>query len=185
MEKKDKTKISFKELLTKKQFYLIAVFFAAVLALLVYTFFSPNYYKREEPVSFIVPQGASVNFVINELYKNGIIPSKFKMKAAAYLYGAHKNFKAGRYEIPNGLSYLELAELFKKGAPAEEVLVTFQEGITIRDMAGILKHKFGTDSSAFVKLAFDKEFTAKKGLDAVNLEGYMLPDSYYFFEDAT
>lgn len=184
MEKKDKTKISFKELLTKKQFYLIAVFFAAVLALLVYTFFSPNYYKREEPVSFIVPQGASVNFVINELYKNGIIPSKFNMKAAAYLYGAHKNFKAGRYEIPNGLSYLELAELFKKGAPAEEVLVTFQEGITIRDMAGILKHKFGTDSSAFVKLAFDKEFTAKKGINAVNLEGYMLPDSYYFFEDS-
>ncbi len=185
METKESKKIAFKDLLTKKQYIIIAAVFVALLAALVYIFFTPNNYKREEPVVFIVQKGASVNHVIDDLYKNGVIPNKTNMKIASYIYGSHRAFKAGRYEIPNGLSYLGLVELFTKGAPAKETLVTLQEGITIKEMAGILKHDLGIDSAVFVKLAMNKEMAGKKGIDAVNLEGYLLPDSYYFYADAT
>ncbi|MGE5363183.1 MAG: hypothetical protein ACM3SM_03550, partial [Bacteroidota bacterium] len=53
-------KVKIGSLLSRKQFILVAAVFAAVLALLIYTFFTPNYYSHAAPLRFEISQGMSL-----------------------------------------------------------------------------------------------------------------------------
>ena len=106
-----------KQIITRNELLIVASFFAFVLALLLFTFFSPNHYKQAEPVEIDIPLGSTLTQVVDTLYSREIIPSKVNMKIIAYLYGAEKKVRAGRYNIPNGLSYSKLIELLIEGSP--------------------------------------------------------------------
>jgi UPF0755 protein len=69
-------------------------------------------------------------------------------------------------------------------------LVTVPEGFTLKQIAGVMARRLGTDSIRFVKLAHDTDFikrlSTKYGFPPPpSLEGYLFPDSYKFsyFED--
>lgn len=175
-------KIRFSQLLTRREFLAVFFVFAGVLAILVYTFFSPNYYTRPAPIRFEIYQGESFSQVIDSLYAYGIIPGKKNMRIAGIVYAADKRIKAGRYKIPNGLSYVSLLELLIKGEREVPALVTFQEGITIRQFAHILQKKVHADSAEVMRLCTDTSFISSLGLKANSLEGYLLPESYYIYD---
>jgi len=101
--------------LSKKEFLLIFFFFAAVLALLYYTFFTANYYKGKSPKRFEIVHGEPLGSIADSLESHGLVPSSSNFSIAAFLYGAERTMRAGRYYIPNGLSYLELVEFFMHG----------------------------------------------------------------------
>ncbi|MFH1197350.1 MAG: hypothetical protein V1720_16750 [bacterium] len=103
------------KLLSKNQFRFVVAFFVFILAMLVFIFFSPNYYPYKSPIDFEIKPGTTFSQVIDSLFVKKIIPSKTSMKIAAFLYGADKKIKAGYYSIPNGLSYVQLVELFING----------------------------------------------------------------------
>lgn len=176
-------KRSIKSLISKRDIIIATLAFLALLAFFYFIFFTANYYEGAGPLKFTVNRGAALNEVIDSLYEKKIIPDKLNMKISAFIYGADKKIKAGRYEIPNGLSYLELVELLVKGSPEEAILTTFNEGITLQAMGRIVKNKLGLDSAAFVNISNDREFIRELGLNIPSLEGYLLPDSYYFFKD--
>ena len=180
-----KDKIDIKNFFSQKEVIIIVSFFAFVLALLLFTFFSPNYYDETEPVKVEIEKGETLSNVIDTLYNKDIIPSKFNMKIAALIYGADRKIKAGRYSIPNGLSYLQLIELLINGSPVQQVSVTIPEGIWQFELAGLLKEKLGIDSAKVMALSQSKSFIASLGLDVNNLEGYLLPDTYYFYPNST
>lgn len=164
---------------------IIIAFFVFVLALLIFTFFSPNYYKAEEPIVIEVKKGVTLTHIVDTLYNHGVIPSKTNMKIAAFLYGAERKLKAGRYNIPNGLSYLKLVELLINGSPVSEKLITIGEGIWQKDLAKILKEKMGIDSAKVMELSKSRSFLNALNIEANNLEGYLLPDTYYFYSNST
>ncbi|MEN3037755.1 MAG: endolytic transglycosylase MltG [Candidatus Kryptonium sp.] len=60
------------------------------------------------------------------------------------------------------------------------VNVTIPEGLTARRIAGLLKAKIGIDSAKFIKLVNDPNFAKQLGINANNLEGYLMPDTYIF-----
>lgn len=176
------------EIKTSKKFseneiYLVAGFFGFVLGFLIITFFTPNYYSKSQPVEIHVEEGATLTQIIDSLYTKEVIPNKFNMKVAAFLYGAERKIKAGKYEIPNGLSYLELVELLVNGSPIPQKLVTIPEGIWQPKLAEILQRDLGIDSTEFMRLSYDKRFLRTLGINSNSLEGYLLPDTYYFFKD--
>lgn len=176
---------SIKSLLSRREVIFIVIFFFFVLGLLVFTFFFPNYYDLQEPVKIEVRKGQTLSQISDSLYEKKIIPSRINMKIAAIIYGAERKLKAGRYNIPNGLSYLQLVELLIEGAPDAEVLVTIGEGIWQKDLAQLLKEKLDVDSSKIMELSKSRSFLNSLGIDADNLEGYLLPDSYYFYTHST
>jgi UPF0755 protein len=167
--------------ISRKETIYIVLFFFFVLALLIFTFFFPNYYKIQKPVTLEVKKGQTLSQVVDSLYSKEIIPNKTNMKIAAILYGAERKVKAGRYNIPNGLSYLQLVELLIEGSPDPEVLITLGEGIWQTDLAKLLKENFGIDSSKVMELSKSRSFLNALGINADNLEGYLLPDTYYFY----
>ncbi|MFA5805537.1 MAG: endolytic transglycosylase MltG [Melioribacteraceae bacterium] len=180
-----KQKISTKRILLRTQFYIVALFFVFVFAILLFTFYSPNYYEHESPYRVDIKRGESLTNVIDTLYEHKIIPSKFKMKIISFVYGAEKNVKAGRYDIPNGLSYVKLVELLVNGSPTEQVSVTLPEGIWQSEIAQILKEKLNIDSSRVIGLSTSRSFINSLDLNTKSLEGYLLPETYYFYPNST
>jgi UPF0755 protein len=165
------------------EIYLVAAFFGFILGFLIITFFTPNYYSRTAPVELTVEEGSSLTEVIDSLCKYEVIPSRFNMKIAAFLYGAERKIKAGKYNIPNGLSYLQLVDLLVDGSPVAQKLVTIPEGVWQNKLAGILQRNLNVDSTEFMDLSYDQSFLRNLGIKSVSLEGYLLPDSYYFLSD--
>ena len=179
-----KNKVSFKDLLTKKQYIIVLVFFIAVLSVLYYTFFTPNYFGRDS-FRLDIKKGTTLNEVIDTLFSEGIIPGKRNMKIAAFLLGAERNIKAGRYLIPNGISYVSLVEMFKEGKFEIPVYVNVYDGISDKALAHILKEKLLIDSTIIMNLCNDQNFIDSLGLNVKSLIGYLLPGDYYFYKDAT
>lgn len=171
--------------LSRKDLYILAGAFGFFLGLLIFTFYFPNYYEGESPVRIEIKPGSSLNAVIEELYNKGIIPSKTNMKIAAMISGSEKNVKAGTYEIPNGISYLKLLDILTKGQPLPQKLVTIQEGIWQEKLAALLEEQIGISSARFMKLSKDKKFIKSLGLNVNYLEGYLLPETYYFYLGST
>jgi len=171
--------------ISRDESYFVIAFFIFVFSLLVFIFYGPNYNSSSSSVDFVVPQGASFGVIVDDLYEKEIIPSKFNMKVAAFLFGVEKDIKAGHYEIPNGMSYLSLLSLLNKGAPKEQKLVTIQEGIWQKDLAELLSEEFGISSKEILALSKNKDFIKELGLNASDLEGYLLPNTYYFYKGST
>jgi UPF0755 protein len=169
----------------RKDVIIIASFFAFFLALLVFTFFSPNHFDETKPVIIDIPKGATLSQIIDSLYERKVIPSKTNMKIASYIYGADKKIKAGRYYIPSDLNYFRLIDLLTGKLNNGQIPVTIPEGIWQFDLASILKEKLGIDSSRVVELSRSKSFIYSLGLNTNNLEGYLLPETYYFYPHAT
>ncbi len=171
--------------LNKNDILLIAAFFGLLFGWLIYFFFGPNYYGGTSPKVLTVKKGANFEEVIDSLYADRIIPNKFGMRVSAFIYGAEKQIKAGKYLIPNGLSYMDILDLLIKGVPAKQKLVTIPEGIWQKDLASLLHKQLGLDSAKIMRLSRDKKFLRSLGIRANNLQGYLLPDTYYFFLNMT
>ncbi len=177
-----KMKKSLKNMFTRKEFLIILIFFFAVLGWLYYIFFTPNYYKGNSPVTVEIEKGESLDQITNKLYKRGIIPNETSLKIAAFIYGAEKKIRAGRYKIPNGLSYLDLIELFLYGKADFLVDVKLYDGSRLRSMAAALKINALIDSASFVNECSDRSFIDSLGLDYPTIEGYLLPQQYSLYE---
>ncbi len=170
-----------KKLFSKNELYIVIAFFCVVLFILLMTFFSPNYYKSSEPIELDVKHGETFSNVIDSMYAKGIIPSKTNMKIVVFIYGAEKKVKAGRYAIKNGLNYIKLVESLTNGPSEEQILVTIPEGIWQAELAKILHKDLGADSLKILELSKSRSFINSLGIDEFNLEGYLLPESYYFY----
>ncbi len=173
-----------KSLLSRNEVYIVISFFGFILGLLIFTFFTPNYYKELAPVEVDIPKGITLSQVADSLFEKKIIPSRTNMKIAAFLYGAERKIKAGRYKIPNGMSYVQLIEMLLEGKPEEQILVTIPEGIWQKDLAKLLHENLGIDSTKLMQLSFDKEYLKYLGIHSDKLEGYLLPETYYFYKNS-
>lgn len=175
-------KTGFRQFLSKKEYVIILLFFLTALALLYYTFFTPNYYQQASPLLFEVRRGQPLNSIIENMYQQGIIHSKFNMKVAAFLYGAERKIRAGRYYIPNGQSYLDLLDTFLYGNADFLREVKIFDGSSLEWIASKLRIDASIDSAAFVTMIKDKSYLRKLGVNIFSLNGYLLPDKYYFYQ---
>ncbi|MBN1299640.1 MAG: endolytic transglycosylase MltG [Melioribacteraceae bacterium] len=176
----DKTSLK----LTRNDAYLISGVFGFLLGLLLFIFFTPNYYYVKAPYEFEVKTGWSFRTVADSLYVRRIIPNKTMFRIAAFFYSAESRIKAGKYSLPNGLNYFDLIEMLIHGSDSHQELITIPEGIWQHNLAGLFQEKFDIDSARFMKLSKDRSFLSRIGVNSSTAEGYLLPDTYYFYEDA-
>lgn len=175
-------KLSLKNLLSRSEGLLVVSVFIALLVMMSYIFFTPNYYQSDSPVRFDITEGESFADVVNRLYDEGIIPSKTNFRIAAFLYGAEKQVRAARYFIPNGLSYLDLLDLFISGKCYFARKVKISDGQTVKWLGSKLQWKAKIDSAEFVELTRDSTFIKSLGLNQSSLEGYLFSKEYRIYE---
>ncbi len=157
-----------------------------VLAIVGYiTFFTPNHFNKPAPFTFEIKDGESFTSVTERLYEQGIIPTKFNFKVAAFIYGAERNIKAARFSIPNDLSYLDLLDLLVNGPANYLKAIRINDGQTIKWLGAKVRRDVKIDSAAFVNLATDNEFIKSLGLNVSTLEGYLFSKTYKIYEKSS
>ncbi len=168
-----------------KQFWRKAGIFSFVLAacaasFLFWAFKSAIVTDRGDMKYFVeISPGMTLNAVLAKLSEDGTITSRFRPKLVAYLLGVHNNIKAGRYDIPPGLSSKALiAKLVQGRAKAE--LVTIPEGLPAREIAQRLAERMEIDSTAFMSLVNDSSLVRELAIEAPSLEGFLFPETYAF-----
>ena len=161
---------------------------------------------------FIIQEGESVAVIAQHLKERGAISSETVFKAFVLAQRVQGKLKSGEYILKNG-DLPMLIGLFTQGVKPREVSLTFLEGWTIDDIDAYLLQKGFINPGAFSLLA-SKEYLRRSkalipdgiydlpdiiieeqravkrgGADAVpsaySLEGYLFPDTYRFFADAT
>jgi UPF0755 protein len=156
--------------------------FILVLVVSYLTFYTANFYKSKSPITFKIRNAESFSSVADRLYDAGIIPSKINFKIAGFIYGAERKIRAARFHVPNGLSYLDLLDLFISGECDFQRTLTIKPGQTIKWLAHRLQKYVFIDSTEFVILANNKSFTDSLGLDQNSFEGYLFATDYEIYE---
>jgi UPF0755 protein len=170
-----------KPLLNRSEFYIVAGFFCVVLIILLFIFYSTNPLPSKNiPIQFEISLGESLDAILDSLHEKKIIPSKFNMRVAVFLKGAERKIKAGIYFIDKPVGYLELVDILTNEKKSMQKKVTIPEGIEQPKLASLLKRELGIDSIQFMKYSQDKSLLHSLHVEANNLEGYLLPNTYYF-----
>lgn len=135
--------------------------------------------------------GTGVNEISDQLYSQEVLRSKWTFGVYLWLRNLEDDLKAGTYVIPRNVNIRELSELLVAGnLDGRERTVTFIEGWTIEDIEkylikeGLVTHESFVEALERVENHSNVSILSDKPAD-VSLEGYLFPDSYRVFKDAT
>jgi UPF0755 protein len=171
------------KLLAKRNFWIILALSLIVFvsSLFVYWFvFSTPWKKDQGSVSLIVKEGESMQQVVKHLEEVGILSDGKILALAGEITGLDRKIRAGRYDFKRGITRLSVLRKLVKG-DISYFDITIPEGLTLRQIAGILKDRIGTDSVEFVNVAKDKALAGRLGIKASSLEGYLFPNTYNLY----
>ena len=146
----------------------IVVLFASMYALLV----PPKDFPVDVPVT--VSSGDSIGGFARKLEKENYVRNSTMFSALLVTFGNEYSLAVGDYVFDRPLGVLALAHRFRNhDFGIDRVKVTFPEGSTVAQMSELLSANI---------LDFDEAqfFTLTQ-----NKEGYLFPDTYYFFPTAT
>ena len=153
--------------------------------------------KPEEPVLITVPEDATVEDIGNALHEGGIIkyPAIFKLYAELK-HEDEGEFIAGEYEVSPQLNYDQLLSEFRYRFVREIVRITIPEGYCVEDIIELFVSNGIGDREGFIyainevdysEFRFVRELEESGNLEDryYRLEGYLYPDTYDFYTDAT
>ncbi|MBQ6950771.1 MAG: endolytic transglycosylase MltG [Clostridia bacterium] len=163
------------------------------------SFFAPVDAQDQTPVAFTVASGSSLTKVANNLESAGLIHNRTVFKYYADFLGYGQKIQAGDYQVNKAMSMHEIMNLLTTGDGNPITRnITIIPGWTITDMAAYLKNqgviqteeeflslcRSGQDFSAYYYIS-DVLKTQNVASRLYVLEGYLAPDTYEIYTDAT
>jgi len=138
----------------------------------------PISWKAEgDSVYVTIEQGDSMSRIVQRLNEANLIEDGTGLLILAKLLGKDRRIQAGRYDFNRGITlYSVFNKLIRGDVALNEVIIP--EGLTAKQIAGILRREIQIDSSEFVRVTLDSKFAESMGFPASNLEGYIFPDTY-------
>ncbi|MDP3710647.1 MAG: endolytic transglycosylase MltG [bacterium] len=169
-----------------------AVSLALLAVFLIYSVYSPSpIFQGKKSVN--IDRGLGSRKIADLLKKEGVIQSKWVFVTYVSLKGVASDLKPGEYEFSSGDSIVSMTKSLIKGGK-NEVVITIPEGWTNKEIIGHLEQNKLIKSNVFHNLAYlggdlgppagGFEFL-KDRPDNASLEGYLFPDTYRFFKDAS
>jgi conserved hypothetical protein, YceG family len=148
--------------------------------------------KSAEEVTIDVPEYATIDNIADILSQKGIIRYPFIFKFYAMLRKDDGAFVAGEYKVSPSMNYDQLRDALK-GTVEErkQISITIPEGYTVDEIIDLFVNTYGMGTregfvDAIQNADFDywflKDLKVKDGRK-YRLEGYLYPDTYYFFTD--
>ena len=129
-----------------------------------------------------IPVGATLWDIAEILETKEIINNKSYFVLLAKIKFSQKKLRSGYYDISQIKNSNQLINLLKTGQNLS-TRVTIPEGSTIHDIADLITQKISIDKTRFLALTTDAGFIQTTGLDVQNLEGYLFPDTYFFYKN--
>lgn len=126
---------------------------------------------------FEVAKGRSARGVLDDLRRAGQVRKAFPLRLACRLFYPKERFKAGEFLLdPSAAAKENLLRLFRGRVHLEPV--TVPEGLTGEEMAGLLRPDDPAGRAAFLAAFRAPARIADLDPQAVDLEGYLFPDTY-------
>lgn len=149
--------------------------------------------KSETTQLIVVPEGATTEEISLMLEKDGIIKSPEFFQLFSRLSNADSQYIAGEHFVRPNMAYETLIQELTSIQSEEkvEVSVTFPEGITLVDAANKLEAAKVCSASDFIfyfnaggyGFDFENRLSSSTTLKFYRMEGYLFPDTYYFYEN--
>lgn len=129
-----------------------------------------------EATVFQVKAGYSAKGLLNRLKEQGILSDNIGLKIRLKLAPELASIKVGTYELVPSMSGLDLLRLFSSGKEVQ-FSIALIEGLTWREwILAIQSHpQIKFNDNFYQQLAI-----LSKPLPQQSIEGYLLPDTYYF-----
>jgi len=145
----------------------------------------PGQRENEKKIVVDIPRGMGLRAIAKELEDAGIIIEDKAFIIGVLIKGAKKKLKAGEYEFSTTSPLSAVIDKLVKG----DVLIhriTIPEGLTTKEIAGLLDSSGVVPKEEFLGEASDKEFINElTQAQAESLEGYLFPDSYSYKKGVT
>ncbi len=150
--------------------------------------------SAEDNIEIVIAEGTSAKKIAEMLEDKGIIESPLFFRFYASQGGYAPKFRDGIYYFSKQDSYEDIVyKLTKQGTQASQVKVTIPEGFDIDEIAKRLEEnkvctasqfKTAVNEATFEKYGFDflKEIKTESQGVHYRLEGYLFPDTYYFYQ---
>ncbi len=136
----------------------------------------------------VIPVGATGSDVGEILHRNHVIRSTLAFRLMLKVRHLSASFQAGKYNtLTTNMTVNQAIAALKKGPFLESVSVTFREGLWLSEMAAAAAQKLPFKAKALIKAGESGDFSLPPYLpeDATTVEGFLYPDTYDFFKDAT
>jgi len=154
------------------------IIFIAILIIALRWFVLPASWNiKEDSVSVIIQEGDSMAKIVERLKERNLIESGKWFLILSEVLGKDRHIQAGRYDFNKGMTLYSVFDKLVRGE-VTPIEVLIPEGLTIREIAQILKKEIGIDSAKFVKIATDSQVAENLNIPASNLEGYLFPNTY-------
>lgn len=148
--------------------------------------------KSDEAVTVVIEEDMTAADVAFLLHENGIIKYPTVYELYVRLKDESTNYLVGEYEISPSMNYGDINDTFTYVANIkEQVSITIPEGYTVDQIIDLLvKNGVGTREGFVAAInEYDYDYRFMEGLDNLDpqrtyrLEGYLFPDTYFFFKD--
>lgn len=157
---------------------LLSIIAAGAVAFLVYD----SVVREGQPgplVEVVIPPGVTGRETGKILENAGLLDRESFFRLAIRIDGTHQIIRHGVYKLPKGLSALQLLHLIYTGPDhsltADQIKITIPEGLSIAQTAALFPNP-----QAFIDACGNKDLIARLGIAASTLEGFLMPDTYFF-----
>jgi UPF0755 protein len=136
------------------------------------------YRGYSEPEVFVdIPRGAPRDVIARRLIDAGVVRDETTFRVAVIVSGRAGSLKAGEYRFTEPMHALDVIDKLVRGDVYKRLL-TFREGLTIREMSQVFEQKGFGKAEDFQKAALNASLVAELDPVATDLEGYLFPETY-------
>lgn len=178
---------------SKRLFLIVGLFFVFLLTTFYFFNRQVNFSRGVGNMAqaFEIKEGEGVKEIGKRLEEAQLVKNDLYFDYYIWKTGSREKLQAGKYELRGSMTIPEIVQVLSIGEVVpNEIKVTFPEGTTVKEMVGILKTK-NFDGDEFLRIVkcecglnSDYEFLKDKPRN-VDLEGFLFPDTYIFYRDAS
>jgi len=137
--------------------------------------------QNERIIKYRINKGKVLKNISQDLVGNGILENEQTFLMAVKLLGYEKDIQAGVFQLRDTSTNLAIINQLVNGTPDMKKIM-IPEGTRLKTIAQVMAKNLGFSESDFLKLSVNKRFIEKMGINSESLEGYLLPDTYLFFD---
>jgi UPF0755 protein len=131
-----------------------------------------------DPAVYVeLPPGTSEREIARRLTDAGVVPDELTFRIAVRLGHAGRRLQAGEYRFEVAATPGEVVARLARG-DVDTQMVTFPEGLTVREMASIFERSGLGTANDFEQAASAASLAASFDAKARTLEGYLFPSTY-------
>ena len=164
---------------------LITTYFLVCLSLVICTaFLTLNYWPQTnmEKVSKLkISHGQSLAAISSMMSQKNIISNQWVFEVVTKLKGLDKLIQVGTFRFNNTHTNQDIINNLVFGRP-DRKKITFLEGWNMKQVSRHLADVMKFEYDEIISLLKDENFINGLNINSKTLEGYLFPETYYFFE---